>query len=82
MKVDKIQETINESSNNVEINTYNILANTDWNEIMENSYFTDPVEKKLREVDLLAINNFFFYFLKDERKRINFFFEFKYLNKK
>lgn len=82
MKVDKIQETINESSNNVEINTYNILANTDWNEIMENSYFTDPVEKKLREVDVLAINNFFLDLEKAERNRIIFLIECKYIKDK
>lgn len=56
MAIDPIQKTIDESSSNVEIDTYNILANSNWKEIVENSYFTDPVEKKLRETDIIAIN--------------------------
>lgn len=82
MEIDKIQETINESSNNVEINTCNILANTEWNEIIENSYYTDPVEKKFREVDLLAINNQFLGFEDTEKNRIIFLIECKYIKDK
>lgn len=56
MEIDQIIKTINESSNNVEIDAYNILVNSNWKEITENRYFTDPVEKKLRETDIIAVN--------------------------
>jgi hypothetical protein len=57
MEIDQIKKTIDESSNNVEIDTSNILTNSNWKEIIENSYFTDPVEKKLRETDIIAVNS-------------------------
>lgn len=82
MEIDPIQKTIDESSNNVEIDAYNVLANTDWKEIIENSNFTDPVEKKLRETDILAINYFYPGFKKTNTNRTIFLAECKYINDK
>lgn len=82
MEINQIKKTIDESSNNVEIDTYQILASTEWNEIIENSYFTDPVEKKLRETDILAINNFYPSFKKTNANRTIFLIECKYIKDK
>lgn len=78
----KIKKTIEESANNVEISICNILAGTDWKEVIENYYFPDPIEKKLREIDLIAVNNFSLDFGNKENHRIIFLIECKYIRDK